>query len=310
VIIKYAPFDIYTPIGSIFVASLSINQPTLFVLNHSSFITAALSEDIGNGDHSTIAAIDPNAEGNAILKIKEAGIIAGIDLAQAVFHHLQPDAQIVLHKKDGDAMHVGETAFEVKAKIHTILQAERLVLNAMQRMSGIATLTHEYVQLLQGYTTKILDTRKTTPLFRAYEKEAVRIGGGENHRMGLFDMVMLKDNHIDFCGGISKAIHKTNDYLRQQKLDLKIEVETRSLADVQEVLSVGNVHRIMLDNFTPSAAAEAVKQIAGRFETEASGGINKETIVAYAQAGVDFISVGAIIHHAVSLDLSLKAQFH
>jgi nicotinate-nucleotide pyrophosphorylase (carboxylating) len=180
----------------------------------------------------------------------------------------------------------------------------------MQRMSGIATLTHEYVQLLQGYTTKILDTRKTTPLFRAYEKEAVRIGGGENHRMGLYDMVMLKDNHIDFCGGISKAIHKTNDYLRQQKLDLKIEVETRSLADVQEVLSVGNVHRIMLDNFTPSAAAEAVKQIAGRFETEASGGINKETIVAYAQAGVDFISVGAIIHHAVSLDLSLKAQFH
>lgn len=279
-------------------------------MNHTAFITAALAEDIGSGDHSTLSSIDPSAQGKAILKIKEAGIIAGIDLAQAIFHHLQADAQIVLHKKDGDAMAVGETAFEVQAKIHTILQAERLVLNSMQRMSGIATLTHEYVQLLQGYNTKILDTRKTTPLFRAYEKDAVRIGGGENHRMGLYDMVMLKDNHIDFCGGISKAIHKTNDYLRQQNLDLKIEVETRNLLDVQEVLAVGNVQRIMLDNFSPANAAEAVKLIAGRFETEASGGINKDTIVAYAQAGVDFISVGAIIHHAVSLDLSLKAQIN
>lgn len=279
-------------------------------MNHTAFITAALAEDIGTGDHSTLSSIDPSAQGKAILKIKEAGIIAGIDLAQAIFHHLQADAQIVLHKNDGDVMAVGETAFEVQAKIHTILQAERLVLNSMQRMSGIATLTHEYVQLLQGYNTKILDTRKTTPLFRAYEKEAVRIGGGENHRMGLYDMVMLKDNHIDFCGGICKAIHKTNDYLRQQNLDLKIEVETRNLLDVQEVLAVGNVHRIMLDNFSPSNAAEAVKLIAGRFETEASGGINKDTIVAYAQAGVDFVSVGAIIHHAVSLDLSLKAQIN
>ena len=279
-------------------------------MNHTPFITAALAEDIGSGDHSTLASISSSAEGKAILKIKEAGIIAGIDLAQAIFHHLQPDAQLVLHKKDGDTMAVGETAFEVQAKIHTILQAERLVLNSMQRMSGIATLTHEYVQLLKGYNTKILDTRKTTPLFRAYEKEAVRIGGGENHRMGLYDMVMLKDNHIDFCGGISKAIHKTNDYLRQQNLDLKIEVETRNLLDVQEVLAVGNVHRIMLDNFSPENASEAVKLIAGRFETEASGGINKDTIVAYAQAGVDFISVGAIIHHAVSLDLSLKAQIN
>lgn len=279
-------------------------------MNHTAFITAALAEDIGSGDHSTLSSIDPSAQGKAILKIKEAGIIAGIDLAQAIFHHLQADAQIVLHKKDGDAMAIGETAFEVQAKIHTILQAERLVLNSMQRMSGIATLTHEYVQMLQGYNTKILDTRKTTPLFRAYEKEAVRIGGGENHRMGLYDMVMLKDNHIDFCGGISKAIHKTNEYLRQQNLDLKIEVETRNLLDVQEVLAVGNVHRIMLDNFSPANAAEAVKLIAGQYETEASGGINKDTIVAYAQAGVDFISVGAIIHHAVSLDLSLKAQIN
>lgn len=277
-------------------------------MNHTPFITAALLEDIGSGDHSTLASISSSAEGKAILKIKEAGIIAGIDLAQAIFHHLQPDAQIVLHKNDGDAMAVGQIAFEVSAKIHTILQAERLVLNSMQRMSGIATLTNEYVQLLKPFTTKILDTRKTTPLFRAYEKEAVRIGGGENHRMGLYDMVMLKDNHIDFCGGISAAITKTNDYLRQQNLDLKIEVETRSIEDVQEVLAVGNIHRIMLDNFTPKDAAKAVALIAGRFETEASGGINKETIVEYAKAGVDYISVGAIIHHAVSLDLSLKAQ--
>lgn len=279
-------------------------------MNHTAFITAALAEDIGSGDHSTLASINSSAEGKAILKIKEAGIIAGIDLAQAIFHHLQADALIVVHKKDGDAMAVGETAFEVSAKIHTILQAERLVLNSMQRMSGIATLSNEYVQLLKPFKTKILDTRKTTPLFRAYEKEAVRIGGGENHRMGLYDMVMLKDNHIDFCGGISAAITKTNEYLRQQNLDLKIEVETRNIADVQEVLAVGNIHRIMLDNFSPEMAAEAVKLIAGRYETEASGGINKETIVEYAQAGVDFISVGAIIHHAVSLDLSLKAQLH
>jgi nicotinate-nucleotide pyrophosphorylase (carboxylating) len=240
--------------------SLKNNQ----IVNYSDFINAALQEDIGNGDHSTLAAISSSAEGKAILKIKEDGIIAGLDLAQAIFNYIQPDAQIVLHKKDGDAMAVGETAFEVQAKIHTILQAERLVLNSMQRMSGIATLTHEYVKLLQGYKTKILDTRKTTPLFRFYEKEAVKIGGGLNHRMGLYDMIMLKDNHIDFCGGITSAINKTVEYLNANKLDLQIEVETRSLADVQEVLSVGKVHRIMLDNFSPKAAAEAVKLIAGR----------------------------------------------
>ena len=199
-------------------------------------------------------------------------------------------------------------AFEVSALVHTILKAERLALNCMQRMSGIATLTNQYVERIKGYNARILDTRKTTPLFRPYEKEAVKIGGGHNHRMGLYDMVMLKDNHIDFCGGIEKAIVKTNEYLQENNLDLKIEIETRSLDDVKRVLSVGNVHRIMLDNYQPAEIAEAVKLIAGRYETEASGGIQLENVEEYAKAGVDFISVGAIIHHAVSLDLSLKAQ--
>lgn len=277
-------------------------------MNYQEFIKAALREDIGAGDHSTLASISPEAEGKAILKIKENGIIAGLDIAQAIFQYLQPGAQIILYKKDGNTVSVGETAFEVKAKIHTILQAERLVLNIMQRMSGIATLTNEYVQLLAGYKTKILDTRKTTPLFRAFEKEAVKIGGGENHRMGLYDMVMLKDNHIDFCGGITAAITKTNEYLKANNLDLKIEVETRTIEDVKEALEVGNIQRIMLDNFSPELAAEAVTLINGCYETEASGGINKDTILSYAKAGVDYISVGAIIHHAVSMDLSLKAQ--
>lgn len=276
--------------------------------DHSTFIQAALAEDIGNGDHSTLAAISPEAKGKAILKIKENGILAGMDIAKAIFAHLQPDVQFIAHKKDGDAVTFGETAFEVSAKIHTILQAERLVLNTMQRMSGIATLTNEYVQLLKPFKTKILDTRKTTPLFRVYEKEAVKIGGGDNHRMGLYDMVMLKDNHIDFCGGITAAVTKTNEYLKAKHLDLQIEVETRTIEDVKEALAVGQIHRIMLDNFSPELAAEAVALINGRYETEASGGINKETILSYAQAGVDYISVGAIIHHAVSMDLSLKAQ--
>lgn len=277
-------------------------------MDYTEFIKAALLEDVGAGDYSTLASISPEANGKAVLKIKEDGILAGMELARQIFLFLEPEADFVAFKKDGDKVIFGQIAFEVNAKIHTILKAERLALNCMQRMSGIATLTNEYVQLLKGYTTKILDTRKTTPLFRSFEKEAVKIGGGENHRMGLYDMVMLKDNHIDFCGGITKAILKTNEYLKTNHLDLKIEVETRSLADVEEVLSVGQVHRIMLDNFTPETAKEAVKLIHHRFETEASGGINKSNILDYASAGVDFISVGAIIHHAVSMDLSLKAQ--
>lgn len=277
-------------------------------MNQLEFIQAAIKEDVGSGDYSTLASIDEAAKGKAILKIKEDGILAGMNLAREIFLFLEPEAVFTAHKKDGDRVSAGEIAFEVSARIHTILKAERLALNCMQRMSGIATLTNEYVQLLNGYKTKVLDTRKTTPLFRAYEKEAVLIGGGENHRMALYDMVMLKDNHIDFCGGITAAINKTNTYLCANHLDLKIEVETRTLADVEEVLAVGHIHRIMLDNFSPEDAAKAVAMIDNRYETEASGGINKETIIAYAKAGVDFISVGAIIHHAVSMDLSLKAQ--
>jgi nicotinate-nucleotide pyrophosphorylase (carboxylating) len=272
------------------------------------FIAAALKEDIGSGDHSTLSSIAPDAMGKAVLKVKEDGILAGVQLAQDIFHYLEPEAAFTIYKNDGDVVKYGDIAFEVAAKVHTILQAERLSLNCMQRMSGIATLTNQYVQKLKGYNTRILDTRKTTPLFRAFEKLAVKIGGGENHRMGLYDMVMLKDNHIDFCGGIEKAIEKTRQYLKDNNLDLKIEVETRTIDDVKRVLATGGIDRIMLDNYTPELMVEAVKLIDGKYETEASGGITIENIEAYAKTGVDFISVGAIIHHAVSMDLSLKAQ--
>jgi nicotinate-nucleotide pyrophosphorylase (carboxylating) len=277
-------------------------------LNTTQFIEAALQEDVENGDYSTLACIPAGTMGKAVLKIKEDGIIAGIDLAKEIFYFLEPGSIFTLFKKDGDKVNRGEIAFEVAASVHTILKAERLALNCMQRMSGIATLTGKYVDLIKGYPAKILDTRKTTPLFRAYEKDAVRIGGGVNHRMGLYDMIMLKDNHIDFCGGIEKAITKTNEFLRANALHLKIEVETRNIDDVRRVLAVGNVDRIMLDNYTPEQIEEAVKLIGGKYETEASGGITLENIVAYARTGVDYISVGAIIHHAVSMDLSLKAQ--
>ena len=279
-----------------------------YPLNRSEFIAAALAEDIGPGDYSTLSSIPRGTRGRAVLKIKEDGIIAGLSLAQDIFHYLEPEAVFTVFKKDGEPMMKGETAFEVAASVHTILQAERLTLNCMQRMSGIATLTRQYVDRIKAYKAKILDTRKTTPLFRSFEKEAVRLGGGINHRMGLYDMVMLKDNHIDFCGGITAAIRQTNEYLKANNLVLQIEVETRNLADVREVLAAGGVHRIMLDNFDPRDIEDAVGLIGGKYETEASGGINLENIVAYARAGVDFISVGAIIHHAVSLDLSLKAQ--
>lgn len=272
------------------------------------FIEAALREDVGRGDFSTLASIPANARGQAVLKVKEDGIIAGLRITEAIFHFLEPDAKITFHKKDGDKVTNGETAFEVAAGVHTILKAERLVLNCMQRMSGIATLTSKYVDAVKGYPARILDTRKTTPLFREYEKEAVRIGGGVNLRMGLYDMVMLKDNHIDFCGGIEKAIITTNAYLAAHALDLKIEVETRNLEDVKKVLATGNVHRIMLDNYTPDEVAEAVSLIGNRYETEASGGMTLDNIAAYARTGVDYISVGAITNRAVSMDLSLKAR--
>lgn len=270
-------------------------------------IRNALAEDIGNGDHSTMACIPPTAKGKARLKIKESGVLAGMEVAEAIFRCLDMFTVFTPSKKDGDTMEAGETAFEVEAAVHTLLMAERLVLNCMQRMSGIATLTRRYVNRLKGYRSQVLDTRKTTPNFRLLEKEAVRIGGGVNHRMGLYDMIMLKDNHIDFAGGITAAVNKTAGYLQQRGLNLQIEVETRSLNDVREVVAVGQVHRIMLDNFTPEQLGAALELIGGRYETEASGGITLDNIEAYAKTGVDFISVGAIIHHAVSLDLSLKA---
>ncbi|MDB5222935.1 MAG: nadC [Chitinophagaceae bacterium] len=271
-------------------------------------IKNALEEDIGDGDHSTLSCIETNAKGKAILKIKEEGILAGVEVAATIFKYAEPGVIFSPVKKDGDKMMVGEIAFEVEAKVHTILSCERLVLNCMQRMSGIATLTNKYVQKLKGYNTKLLDTRKTTPNFRLLEKEAVRIGGGTNHRFGLYDMIMLKDNHIDYSGGIENAIEKANEYLQEKNLALKIEIETRSIEDVKTVLKVGKVNRIMLDNFTPQQITEAVKLINGKYETEASGGINLENIQEYAATGVDHISSGAIIHQAKSIDLSLKAQ--
>ena len=279
-------------------------------MNTQEFIIAALAEDIGSGDHSTLASIDAKVIGTAKLIVKEAGIIAGIRIAKEVFLHLDKEAIFTAFHTDGEYLEVGTIAFTVKAKAQAILQAERLVLNTMQRMSGIATLTHTYVEKIKNHSTTILDTRKTTPLFRAFEKEAVLLGGAKNHRMGLYDMIMLKDNHIDYCGGIEKAIAAANAYLKEQQLQLPIEVETRSLDDVKRVVKVGGVQRIMLDNFTPQEIKAALEIINKQFETEASGGINFDTIEAYAATGVDFISVGAVIHHATSLDLSLKAVLH
>ena len=279
-------------------------------MNIKEFIIAALAEDIGSGDHSTLASIDAKVAGSAKLIVKEAGIIAGIRIAKEVFLHLDKEAIFTAYHTDGEYLEVGTIAFTVKAKAQAILQAERLVLNTMQRMSGIATLTHSYMEKIKNYSTTILDTRKTTPLFRAFEKEAVLLGGAKNHRMGLYDMIMLKDNHIDYCGGIEKAIAAANNYLKEQQLQLPIEVETRSLDDVKRVVKVGGVQRIMLDNFTPQEIEAALVLINKQFETEASGGINFDTIEAYAATGVDFISVGAVIHHATSLDLSLKAVLH
>jgi nicotinate-nucleotide pyrophosphorylase (carboxylating) len=272
-------------------------------------IDAALQEDVGDGDHSTLCCIPADAKGKAVLKIKQDGILAGLSVAEKIFKYKKQNALFHAFKNDGEEMKGGETAFEVETYIHTILQCERLVLNIMQRMSGIATLTKKYSDKLKGYKTQLLDTRKTTPNFRLLEKEAVRIGGGINHRFGLYDMIMLKDNHIDFCGGLEEAIERSWHYVESYMPHLKIEVETRSLEDVEKVLMMGKgkVFRVMLDNFEPSKVKEAVNLIGGAFETEASGGINLDNITAYANAGVDFVSVGGLIHQAQSLDLSLKA---
>ncbi|HEV7329870.1 MAG TPA: carboxylating nicotinate-nucleotide diphosphorylase [Flavisolibacter sp.] len=272
-------------------------------------VDAALQEDVGDGDHSTLCCIPANVKGKAILKIKQEGILAGVDIAEKIFRYKKPACSFTRHKTDGELMKAGETAFEVETFVHTILQLERLVLNCMQRMSGIATQTKQYTDKLKGYKTKLLDTRKTTPNFRLLEKEAVRIGGGVNHRFGLFDMIMLKDNHIDYSGGLEGAISRAYDYVQAYRPDLKIEVETRSLADVKKVLEIGKgkVFRVMLDNFSPEQVKEAVDMIGEDFETEASGSINLDTIESYAATGVDYVSVGGLIHQAKSLDLSLKA---
>jgi nicotinate-nucleotide pyrophosphorylase (carboxylating) len=270
-------------------------------------IKNALAEDIGDGDHSTLCCIEAGVKGKAALKVKQNGILAGVAVAKAIFTYLQPNAVFNTLMVDGQPMQYGDIAYEVLADVRTILQAERLALNCMQRMSGIATLTKKYTQKLQGYHTTLLDTRKTTPNFRLLEKEAVKIGGGKNHRFGLYDMIMLKDNHIDYCGGIEKAINKAFNYVQTNKAELKIEVETRSIDDVKKVMQVGMVDVIMLDNFTPEKIVEALQIIQGTYTTEASGGINLDNIEVYAATGVDYISSGAIIHQATSLDLSLKA---
>lgn len=277
-------------------------------MNLTEFVRLALDEDVRDGDHSTLACIPPDARGRAVLKIKEQGILAGVDVAEAIFRTVEPGCVLQFFKKDGDAVKAGETAFEVEASVHTILKTERLVLNIMQRMSGIASLTRQYADRIAAYPCTVLDTRKTTPLFRWFEKRAVVLGGGKNHRMGLYDLIMLKDNHIDYCGGIEQAIDRTLAYLKEKNLCLAIEVEARSVDDVRRIVAHGGVQRIMFDNFTPDMIREAMPMVNGQMETEASGGISLETIEAYAATGVQFISAGAIIHHAQSMDLSLKAK--
>lgn len=270
-------------------------------------IDIAIREDIGDGDHTSLACIPQDASGKAQLLVKQEGIIAGIALAEKIFHKFDDSLSFTSIMEDGDTIVPGDIAFVIEGSSLSILKAERLVLNFMQRMSGIATSTNEYVQLLKGLDTKVLDTRKTTPGLRAIEKWAVKIGGGENHRMGLYDMIMIKDNHIDYAGGIKKAIENTINYIEQHNKDLKIEVEARNIAEVKEILSTGKVDRIMLDNFSIEDMKTAVELIENKCETEASGGITKDTLRAYASCGVDYISVGALTHQIKSLDLSLKA---
>ena len=272
-----------------------------------SFMETALLEDIGDGDHSSLACIPETATGYARLLVKEEGIIAGIGTSKKIFQKIDPGLKLDQFLKDGDLVKSGDIAFIISGKVLSILLSERLVLNVMQRMSGIASRTREYVQKLEGLKTKVLDTRKTAPGLRIFDKEAVRLGGGTNHRMGLFDMIMLKDNHVDFAGGIENAILKTIDYLEKEGISVDIEIEARNLDDVKEILRVGKIHRIMLDNFSLSDTREAVELISGRYETESSGKITLDNLRDYAECGVDFISVGALTHHVKGMDLSLKA---
>lgn len=271
-------------------------------------VDLAIEEDIGDGDHSALSSIPVDAQGRAKLLVKEDGILAGVELALFIFNKIDPQLKVELKLNDGAIVKKGDIAFYVQGAERSILQAERLVLNFMQRMSGIATQTHRLVEMIKGTNCKLLDTRKTTPGLRIIEKWAVKIGGGHNHRVGLYDMIMLKDNHIDFCGGIEKAIDSANNYLKEKGKELAIEVETRNISDVERVIAYGGVQRIMLDNFTVDDCKTAVSLINHRFEVEASGGITEATLRQYAETGVDFISVGALTHSVKSLDLSLKAD--
>lgn len=284
-----------------------MNLPYLTTKNINAFIKAALAEDIGDGDHSSLGSIPEDATNRAHLIIKSDGMIAGLVLAEKIFNHVDPNLELEFLKEDGDMVESGEIGLNVFGSSRSILSAERLVLNCIQRMSAIATYTHHMNSLIKGSNAKLLDTRKTTPLFRLPEKWAVVIGGGVNHRFGLYDMVMLKDNHIDFAGGVTNAIKSTVAYLEKNGLNLNIEIEVRSLKELEEVLQVGQVHRVMLDNMLPSDIRQAIKMIGGRFETEASGGITEKTIAEIAETGVDYISVGALTHSYRSMDMSLKA---
>lgn len=270
-------------------------------------IDNAIKEDIGDGDHSTLSCIPPDEKGKAQLIVKDNGVIAGIDLAKYIFHKMDPSIKFNQLINDGTKVKFGDIAFIIEGKVHVILQGERLVLNFLQRLSGIASQTAKYAEKLKGLKTKVLDTRKTTPGLRLLEKYAVKMGGGKNHRIGLYDMIILKDNHIDFAGGIEKAVDNTINYLKSAGRDLKIEVEARSLDDVSRLLKHGGIHRIMLDNFSLEDTRKAVALVGGQYETESSGGITLENLRDYAECGVDFVSVGALTHQIYSLDMSLKA---
>lgn len=265
------------------------------------------AEDIGDGDHTTLSCIPADAMGKSQLIIKENGVLAGISIAREIFKAFDPELKMTVFIEDGTEVKVGDVAFVVEGKIQSLLQTERLMLNIMQRMSGVATRTREYVKLLEGTKTNVLDTRKTTPGLRLLEKEAVKIGGGVNHRIGLYDMILLKDNHVDFAGGIDKAIQRAKAYLQSKGKDLKIEIEVRNFDELSQVMSIGGVDRIMLDNFSVENTRKAIEIINGKYETESSGGITFETLRQYAECGVDYISVGALTHSVKSLDMSFKA---
>jgi nicotinate-nucleotide pyrophosphorylase (carboxylating) len=269
-------------------------------------IDIAIAEDIGDGDHSSLSCIPHDATGEVRLMLKDSGILAGVEIAQRIYQRIDNQINFTPFLSDGASVNRGDIAFSAMGSVHSLLQAERIVLNVMQRMSGIATQTNEYVKRIEGTRAKVLDTRKTTPGMRVFDKLAVRIGGGHNHRMGLYDMIMLKDNHVDFAGGITQAIQKANDYLKSTGKTIDIEIETRNFDEIQQVLEVGGVKRIMLDNFSVEQTRKAVELIDGRFEVESSGGITLETIRGYAETGVDFISVGALTHQIRSLDMNLK----